>query len=180
MMSDDLLDDLLQPPLGEARADARGALRGRTARVVRWRRYRRWALHITVAATAQGAIAAGVVAWLVAAGTLNWQKQPPPPLEAPAAQIQELPRHGPPPPPESEQVLSAVALEWKAFDAPAEEQAALYFQAGQCYFDDHRDFASALRCYRQAIDANPKVMLAISPSDNWLVMAIKIDCRKEN
>jgi hypothetical protein len=178
MMSDDLLDDLLQPPLREAPANVRGVLRDRTARVVRWRRYRRRALQLIIAAAAQGAIAAAMVAWLVGAGALTWKEQTPLPPEPPVVQNQEKPRNDPAPLPDSE--LTAIALEWKAFDATPEEQATLYFQAAQRYFDNHQDFASALRCYRQAFVAGPKDWLTVSPSDNWLVMAIKLDCRKEN
>jgi hypothetical protein len=180
MMSDDLLDDLLQPPIHEAPAGARAALRDRTARVVRWRRYRRRALQLVVAATAQGAIAAAIVAWLVAAGALTWKEQTARPPEPVVVQNQEKPRNAPAPPPDSEPALTAIELEWKAFDAGPMQQAGLYFQAAQRYFDDHQDFASALRCYRQAFDAGPRDLLAVSPSDNWLVMAIKLDCRKEN
>lgn len=180
MMNDDL-EDVLQPPIRDASAAVRSSLRDRTSGVVRWRRYRRRALQVIVAAAAQGATLTAVMAWLLASGTLVWQKQPlPPPPEAVAAQNLDAPRDIPAPAPEDAALFSAVALEWKAFDAGPEEQATLYFQAAQRYFDDHQDFASALRCYRRAFDSGPKDLLNVSPSDNWLVMAIKIDCRKEN
>jgi hypothetical protein len=69
----------------------------------------------------------------------------------------------------------AVVLEWKAFDAPRGERAALYFQAGDRYLEDGRDVASAMRCYTVAIDATPNTALEIQPDDNWLVTTLKLD-----
>src|SRR5882724_4532058 len=48
-------------------------------------------------------------------------------------------------------VPAALALEWKAFDAPAPQKTALYLQAGDRYVEDDRDLASAVRCYSQAV-----------------------------
>jgi hypothetical protein len=71
-------------------------------------------------------------------------------------------------------------LENRAFDVEDEStRVRLYFQAGDQYLDRFEDVQSALRCYQQAIffcDAND---LEISPNDNWLVMALKRDQRKE-
>jgi hypothetical protein len=175
-MNDDALDDLLQPALRESSAGLCGALRERTTGVVRWRRYRRRAWQVIAIGAAQGVVAAAV-AWLLASGALTWQQQTTPP-ENLAVRNAVAPVDVPAP--ENDPAPSAVALEWKAFDAPADQQAELYFKAGQRYFEDHQDFGSALRCYRQAFDAGSEKLLAVSPSDNWLVMAIKIDCRKEN
>jgi hypothetical protein len=72
-------------------------------------------------------------------------------------------------------LLPAVAMEWKAFDAPAAEKTALYLQAGDRYVADGQDLASALRCYGQAVKTAPAEALAIDPDDNWLVMALKMD-----
>jgi hypothetical protein len=174
-MNDDFLDDLLQPPSLEASAkDAarRADLRARTTGVVRWRRYRRRAFQVALAAIFQGVIATAMVACLFASGMITWRQ----PSQTVATETREAPPVDAP----AMEAPSAVALEWQAFDAPADQQADLYFQAGQRYFSDHQDFDSALRCYRQAFASAPKERLAVSPSDNWLVMAIKLDCRKEN
>lgn len=177
-MNDDFLDDVLMPPIRESSAAARDSLRERTAGVVRWRRYRRRAWQVVGALAAQGVVAAAVVAWLLATGTISWRHQTLP--ENPVAKGVELPPEAPTPIPENPLPVSAVDLEWRAFDAPAEQQPALYFEAGQRYFDEQNDLESALRCYRQAFDSRPQELLTVSPTDNWLAMAIKIDCRKEN
>jgi hypothetical protein len=88
-----------------------------------------------------------------------------------------------PPPPEVIQVKAPPhprELEWKAFDA-AEDRARvrLYFQAGDLYLDRFDDVQSALRCYQQAIHFSGAEELEINPRDNWLVMALKRDHRKE-
>jgi hypothetical protein len=69
----------------------------------------------------------------------------------------------------------AVALEWKAFDAPAAQKATLYLRAGDRYVEDGRDLASAVRCYGQAVQVATAEALEIDPDDNWLVMALKLD-----
>jgi hypothetical protein len=72
-------------------------------------------------------------------------------------------------------------LEWSAFDAADDqERARLYFLAGDLYLDQHNDRESALRCYHQAINYSDARKLEITPTDNWLVMALKRDHRKEN
>ncbi len=180
-MNDDPLDDVLLPPMRESYVGLRDALRERTAGVVRRRRYRRRAIQVIAAAAAQGAIATAVVAWLIASGTLAWRERDvPAPREKLVVENRDMPLEVRPPRLENAAPLSAVALEWQAFDAAPEQQPALYFQAGQRYFDVHNDLESALRCYRQAFDSGSEELLTVSPTDNWLVMAIKIDCRKEN
>ena len=68
--------------------------------------------------------------------------------------------------------------EWRAFDS-RENRAALFFEVAQRYLEK-QDYDSALRCYRQALDAAPKEELAIRSDDNWLVMALKEARQKEN
>ena len=67
---------------------------------------------------------------------------------------------------------AAVAKEWEAFDSTG-NRAALFFEAGDRYFNDNNDITSALRCYRQALDASSPEQLAISPNDNWLLISLK-------
>jgi len=71
-------------------------------------------------------------------------------------------------------------LEWRAFDAADDPvRVKLYFQAGDLYLDRLDDVQSALRCYQQAIYFCEASDLEINPNDNWLVMALKRDHRKE-
>jgi hypothetical protein len=88
--------------------------------------------------------------------------------EKPAA-----PSAKPEPPP------SLAELEWRAFDS-RDNRATLFFEVAQRYLEEERDYDSALRCYRQALDAAPREALAIRPDDNWLVMALKEARLKEN
>jgi hypothetical protein len=74
----------------------------------------------------------------------------------------------------------ALAKEWQAFDTRGPERVRLLLEAGDRYIADHHDLASAVRCYRQALDAAPDDVLEINPNDNWLVMAMKLDRQKEN
>jgi hypothetical protein len=179
MMNDDPWDDALMPPIREPSEQLRESLRDRTVGVVRRRRYRRIALRVVVALAVQGAIAGILVAALLGFRSAARRGEAVAIVqEQPAQEILEhRPKVNDPTP---KPVLAAVALEWQAFDAPPEQQPALYFEAGQRYFDHDKDLESALRCYRQAFDAGPKELLTVSSTDNWLVMAIKIDCRKEN
>jgi hypothetical protein len=72
-------------------------------------------------------------------------------------------------------------LEWKAFDADNDAlRARLYFQAGDLYLAQLDDYESAVRCYGQALDYCAAADLTVNPDDNWLVMALKRDRRKEN
>ncbi len=68
--------------------------------------------------------------------------------------------------------LTALDLEWRAFDSK-DNRAALFFAAAKRYLDDRQDYESALRCYGQALDALPPEELQVRPEDDWLVMALK-------
>jgi hypothetical protein len=97
---------------------------------------------------------------------------PPPPKDVPK-----------PPAPKSVAAVPASPrdLEWKAFDADTDAQRArLYFQAGDLYLAQLDDYESAVRCYSQALDYCAAPELAVNPDDNWLVMALKRDRRKDN
>ena len=76
--------------------------------------------------------------------------------------------------------VDPLQLEWRAFDATEDQKRVrLYFQAGNVYFERHKDFEAALRCYRQALQFAPARELGFDANDNWLVMALKRDYRKE-
>jgi hypothetical protein len=77
---------------------------------------------------------------------------------------------------------SALAMEWKAFDAPQAQRFVLYLQAGDRY-EREDDLASAVRCYAQAVRTAAPEALQIEPNDSWLLVALKRDQikqRKEN
>ena len=67
---------------------------------------------------------------------------------------------------------TAVAAEWKAFDA-GQHQSELYRQAGDRYLTEDADPASALRCYSQSLNNASDKDLAISANDDYLLMLVK-------
>jgi tetratricopeptide (TPR) repeat protein len=72
------------------------------------------------------------------------------------------------------------AVEMRAEQAEPPEQAQVYFAAGKRYATEAGDWDSALRCYRNALDADPKQAEHIDPDhDDWLTMALKLDRQKE-
>jgi hypothetical protein len=96
----------------------------------------------------------------------------------------ETPKPQPPPeepkPPAALVKVNPVELEWTAFDAADDQQrVSLYFQAGDLYLEKQNDYESALRCYSQALHYCEAHELVFNPNDNWLVMALKRDHRKE-
>ena len=93
-----------------------------------------------------------------------------PPAAAPAPAPQSQPNPAAPTPPAAP--ASAVALEWKAFDAD-KPRPDLYRQAGDRYLQEDADPASALRCYGQALNGASDKDLAISPDDDYLLMVVK-------
>jgi hypothetical protein len=69
--------------------------------------------------------------------------------------------------------VSAADLEWQAFDSQGEERSRRYFQAGNRYLEMEADYASALRCYSQALaDVSPRD-LEFTPDDSWLLLTLK-------
>ncbi|HLW66090.1 MAG TPA: hypothetical protein VKS79_12335 [Gemmataceae bacterium] len=73
-----------------------------------------------------------------------------------------------------------LAVELRAEQALPPEQAQVYFTAGKRYATEAGDWDSALRCYRNALDADPKQAERIDPdNDDWLTMALKLDRQKE-
>jgi hypothetical protein len=187
------LDEFLShPPAAPASAGLRQDLLRQTSGLVRRRRLvRRLA--------AAGAVAAAVLLTAAALwyGLSGGQPPEPPPVAKLPERKQPEPAPAPPQPvavpapekpkpapaPEAKAPPSAVALEWKAFDAPRPQKAALYLKAGDRYLADGHDIAAALRCYGQAFKTAPPEALEVTPDDNWLLIALKMDHaerRKEN
>jgi hypothetical protein len=161
----DWIDHLLTPSPAEIRDDA-GPLRSRllvqTLRLLRWLR---WRQRLALAAALAACYLAGV--WTVYA-----VRPAPQPASVAEAARQE------PPTPHSSPRPAARALEWQALDGkgPAPD---LYRQAGSQYLSDEVDPRSAARCYGQALDQGGDEDLTISPTDDWLLIAIKQARRKE-
>jgi hypothetical protein len=173
------LDEFLsRPPVRPEPAELRRALLQRTSLLVRRRRLVR---RLAVAASSAAAIlVTALIIWIAFFGRPEPERKEQPfveqrndiPLPAPVPRDEEMHRGKQDP---ELGLPAAVAMEWKAFDAPAAEKAALYVQAGDRYVEDGQDLASALRCYGQAVKTAPVETLAIDPDDNWLVMALKMD-----
>lgn len=166
------VDDFLQVDFsGPADPTLRQALLTRTTRVVR---RRLWARRAGIA----GALAACYAAGMLTMGFVT------PPREGPQQEVARQPSQretmDTPVVAAADSVAeqSALALEWRAFES-AERRAELYQLAGDRYLEREADMQSALRCYRQALDASPEASLTISASDNWLLMALKEARQKE-
>ena len=173
------VDDFLShPPRLPAEPARQESLFQATATLLPRRRKARWPIAM--------AAAAGIVLALVSAyfaflhrppfvpepkNDLVQKKDEPPPIapkpEVPGPLLVQAPIH-------------PHDLESKAFDADDDpERVRLYFEAGDLYLVRFEDVQSALRCYQQAIYFCDARDLEFDPNDNWLVMALKRDHRKE-
>jgi hypothetical protein len=166
------VDEFLERGFGGANPQLREMLLARTTSVLRRRRWRR---RVSIA----GALAASFLAGMVTMRFALPANDPPQPdlahQPAPSVQSPALAEAKAPAAPQRESVLE---LEWRAFES-ADKRAELYRQAGDRYLLEHRDVQSALRCYRQALDAGTAESLTISASDNWLLIALKEARQKE-
>lgn len=112
--------------------------------------------------------------WSLARTRMAVDKAAPPAPLPPRIENVEPPATPPSPP-------DAQELEWQAFDSPRNLRSKLYWQAGQAYVALTGDYVSAVRCFRQALDAGPPEFLQITAEDDFLTMALKIErTRKEN
>jgi hypothetical protein len=159
--ADDLADYLAVPPVGP---DAlRDAILRQTGRVLMRRRW--CAAVIRFGSPVVAAIAGAAVVWQFAPRTVVVERvvtvEPALvfPLDSPAPQ------------------LSAQRLEADADQSTARREAAKRYRAAGDRYAATNDFESALRCYRQALDAGTD--LTISPDDHWLLMTLKADRQKE-
>jgi hypothetical protein len=159
----DAIDDLLAAPKMSGDAERlRQQIWQRTTGVLRFRRRLR-----------QAAWAAGLAACVAAVVFgLRWR------TPAPALPQPEVAERPSPPQPSPSPDASAVVLEWRAFDSP-DHQTELYRRAGDRYLAEGEDLQAALRCYGNALDTGTEDDLKLSPSDSWLLMAIKDARMKE-
>jgi hypothetical protein len=77
------------------------------------------------------------------------------------------------PPLEEDPEAPAFIFERVAAFASADKRALLFRLAGDRYLENDHDEESALRCYARALDSGTEHDRAISPSDNWLLIALK-------
>jgi hypothetical protein len=168
----DPLADLLRPTVeADAGLPFRGRLLNQTIRALRSRRRRRVAVWVA-------ALAACYVAGVL---TVYWlgprrvervvvvQKAPTPEPSTPTPVKPAAPDAKP---------TTAVAMEWKAFDAD-QHRPELYRKAGDRYMNEDADPASALRCYGQSLNGSSDKDLAISVNDDYLLMLVKNARQKE-
>jgi len=161
----DPLDGMLAPPsLPPNMETLQQQMYTQTRRVLRRRRQVR---QFAFAAALLVSFAAGLLAMRVSIR--------PAPVPEPVAKQHEEPRPPDKPPTADE---SALAREWEAFDR-MDRRGEHYRQAGDRYMEDESDPQSALRCYANALDNSTEQEQAISPDDNWLLMAIKDARQKE-
>ena len=169
--SDDLLDELLTPSTAET-AQFRAEVLRRTTGLLRRRVWLK-----------RGGFVAALAACFLAGGlTMR--------LSTPAsAVVKEIPvasipgqESGPEllPPPTIAESVSPTILERLAERSDERERAELLRTAGRRYLDERNDPESALRCYTQALNAGSADDLKSSPSDDWLLMALKDAREKEN
>jgi len=175
------LGDFLQhPPNLPADADRKEMRFQQTAQMLP--KSRRWRAPIVTA------VAAGIVlAFVLSYAFMRGEKIDPVLLGKSLVERQPVPAGDnprpihEPEPPRGQMAAEPRELEWNAFDATNDqERVRLYFQAGDLYLTSDQDIDAALRCYRQALSYCAARELEFDPSDNWLVMALKNDRRKEH
>ncbi len=164
-----------QPALTPSGALEQAVLR-RTQSVLR---RRRWLRRTAYAAALAACYAAGLLTMKVlhspqpAVPTVIVRTDPEP--QPPAAVPQKDVAPSKPP---SAAPVSPLALEWQAVDS-REKRPDLYRQAGDRYLQEDGDIQSAVRCYRNMLNAAPEEAATISVDDNWLLMALKDAQQKE-
>jgi hypothetical protein len=161
-------DDLLAPVSTPQSSELRQRVWNETRSVLRWRRWR------------PPVVFAGVCGGCILAGVLIGRLSLPAASELPEARADH--QDNQPVKVEGPRIVAATAqaLESQAFDSFApKERAARYFQAGHRYLEEENDAESALRCYRQGLDAAGGDDLEITPNDSWLLLALKNARHKE-
>lgn len=174
-MPDGLDEFLANPPNVPHDAGRKDALFYQTAALLPRPRWKRWPVAVAAAA---GAACLMFAAWYFLRGN---GVDPAPKNDL--VEHKQAPEPIPPKPNPAEPIASPpnpVDLEWIAFDAPDDQRRSrLYFQAGDLYLAVHNDIDSAVRCYQQALHYADSCTLQFDANDNWLVMSLKRDRRKE-
>jgi hypothetical protein len=75
--------------------------------------------------------------------------------------------------PDFEAAVPALVLEKIGASFRGERRVAYFRAAGDRYLEIEDDLSSAVRCYKQALDAASRTEAEISSADSWLLMAMK-------
>jgi hypothetical protein len=163
----DDFEALLGRSASHATPGLQDSLRQQTTKQVRIRRWlRRSRLVIALA----GCYLAGLA-------TIHWLRPRPAPERIVVEVVRIVPEVKPTAPAWPEPLRQ---LELRAEQAEKTEQAQVFFAAAKRYATETGDWDSALRCYRNGLDADPKQAERIDPdNDDWLAMALKLDRQKE-
>jgi hypothetical protein len=176
-LSDEFVDELLQPADTSPIPELRGEVFKGTVRVIRHRRQLarlKWV--VSLAACYVAGISTAILLRQFRPATESAQVQalassPPESMDGIAA-IGEGPAEGATVPP-LEEKLPAAVLEKLAEFGTHDQFRELNRRAGDLYLVDLQDLSAALRCYRRVLDSATISELAISDSDNWLMMNLK-------
>jgi hypothetical protein len=173
-MPDDALDDFLGRPVPRASDELRRTVLEKTTRVVRGQRRRK--LLAAVIAVVAACVLFAISGYLLFSGRREPNVVRDEPAPAPS------PKPSPiiaPPAPALAADTPAPVLERAGEMGRPEVRAELYRRAGDRYLEESADAEAALRCYTQALDDASRDDLNVSSSDSWLLMALKMDRRKE-
>ena len=158
---------LQQPPGAQPSSELREALLRQTSARLRKSRWRRWPIAVGAAAA---------ILLMLVSGYFGLRVEKLEPLPTPVI----VEHKSEPPPVVAAAPVHPLVLENNAFDAEDDRQRVrLYFQAGDLYFEQNQDIESALRCYHQALDYCDARDLEIDLNDNYLVMSLKRERRRE-
>jgi hypothetical protein len=164
----DDLDRLLALPLCPADPMLQARLREETTRSLRRQRQLRRFRNAAVLAACYAAGLATV-----------WLLRPAPVTTSLATTIPEITAQETPPASASF-TQTAPQLEMLAEQADGAESARLYVAAGKKFVGEFAAWDAALRCYCNALDADPELANAIDPAnDDWLMITLKNARKKE-
>jgi hypothetical protein len=169
---DDSLDELLTPSLPADTAKLRANVLRRTTALLRRRVWLK-----------RGGFVAALAACFLAGGlTVRLLTPAAAGVKEDAVTSIPKPESGPEliVPPTLATEIPPPAIERLASHTDDRERSELLRTAGRRYLDEQNDPESALRCYTQALNAGSADDLKASPSDDWLLMALKDAREKEN
>ncbi len=162
---DDPCDYLQQDRAADADPAFRAALLRDTSRVLRGKRWRRRAALVTALAACYAAGLGTMKLWFGAGPSPvnSWVAESLPQDQAATTHVVAVALDEP----------AAIELETVAHLAPRPQQAELYRQAADRYWQDSQNVQAALRCYRLALQLGPPEQWHVCVDDNWLLMALK-------
>ena len=170
MSPNDALEDLLGRPTTPCDEALRRGLLVQTTNLLRLQRrgQRRRRVAVALAAAAIMLAIAGVLFIVQRGGTPDRPVEPPNRIVVQTEVRENLAAD-----------LPGAVIERIGETSAPEQRAALYRRAGDRYLEEAADPQDALRCYTQALDDGSEADLNVSADDSWLLMALKIDRKKE-